>query len=183
LYVFHAISLARASQSRTNTSSSSSFAENYPPLAHNHFGCRKCSTEIGKPYVLKCQQKRCKFYYQKGTPPTPPLPPGGINFPKKRADYFAFGKENDDLKVKNPRVLAERNTLSIKIFDVREIAHKIPQCEKGPAGKERFFPEKGGNSPDKWPKIPPKRLKFRNIQALKMNQNRPPREPPESTVA
>jgi hypothetical protein len=45
--------------------------------------------------------------------------------------------------VKNPRVVAEQNALSGKILDVRENAHKVPQCKKWPSGKERILPEKG----------------------------------------
>ena len=78
-----------------------------------------------------------------------PLYPRDINFPENCADYFAFGKENDATKVKNLPVFAERNALSGKIFNVRENAHNIPQCKKGPAGKERFFAEKGGVFPEK----------------------------------
>jgi hypothetical protein len=51
--------------------------------------------------------------------------------------------------VKNPRVLAEQNALSGKILNVRENAHKIPQCKKWPSGKTRFFAEKGGKLPEK----------------------------------
>jgi hypothetical protein len=54
-----------------------------------------------------------------------------------------LGEENDALKVKNPRVVAEQNALSGKIFDVRDNAHKIPHREKRPAGKERILPPRG----------------------------------------
>jgi hypothetical protein len=50
--------------------------------------------------------------------------------------------------VKNPRAFVERNALSGKILDVREIAHKIPQCKIWPSGKKRIFPEKGGIFPE-----------------------------------
>jgi hypothetical protein len=46
--------------------------------------------------------------------------------------------------VKNTRAVAERNALPGKIFNVRENTHKVPQCKKGPSGKERIFPENGG---------------------------------------
>jgi hypothetical protein len=54
--------------------------------------------------------------------------------------------------VKNPLVFIERNAIPGKIFHVREIAHKIPQCKKGPTGKVRFFAEKEGFLPEKCPK-------------------------------
>jgi hypothetical protein len=51
--------------------------------------------------------------------------------------------------VKNPRAVAERNAHSGKILNVREKAHKVPQCKKWPSGKERIIPEKGGIFPEK----------------------------------
>jgi hypothetical protein len=45
--------------------------------------------------------------------------------------------------VKNPRVVAEQNALSGKILDMRENAHKVPQCKKWPSGKVLILPEKG----------------------------------------
>jgi hypothetical protein len=62
--------------------------------------------------------------------------------------------------VKNPLVFAEQNSLSGKIFDVRENAHNIPQCKKGSAVKERISAEKGGIMHEKWPKMPAKRPDF-----------------------
>jgi hypothetical protein len=53
---------------------------------------------------------------------------------------------------------------------VRENAHNIPQCKKGPARKERFFTETRGILPEKWPKIPAREPNIRRIPALKMNQ-------------
>jgi hypothetical protein len=61
--------------------------------------------------------------------------------------------------VKNPLVFAERNALSEEIFNVRENAHKVPLCKKGPTGKERISPEKGVFLPEKWPKMPGKKPK------------------------
>jgi hypothetical protein len=59
-------------------------------------------------------------------------------------------------------VFTEQDALSENIFNVRENAHKIPQCKKGPAGKERFFPEKGGIFPEKWPRMPEKILNLQD---------------------
>jgi hypothetical protein len=78
-------------------------------------------------------------------PPTPPT----IFF--IRADNYAVGEENEAMKVKNPRVITERNSVSDKIVNVRENARFIPLREKWLAESERISLEKGRFSPGKEP--------------------------------
>ncbi|MGA2350426.1 MAG: hypothetical protein ABSF70_08350 [Terracidiphilus sp.] len=55
------------------------------------------------------------------------------------------------MKVKNPRVITERNSVSDKIVNVRENARFIPLREKWLAESERISLEKGRFSPGKEP--------------------------------
>jgi hypothetical protein len=64
---------------------------------------------------------------------------------------------------------------------VRENTRKVPQCKKGPSGKERISPEKGGIFPEKWPEMPVKWPEIGRIYALKMDQIGPCKLP-ESRV-
>jgi hypothetical protein len=74
------------------------------------------------------RRRYCSLFpipYSLSVPPTPPT----IFF--NRADNYAAGEENEAMKMKNPPVIIEQNSVSGKILNVRENAHKVPRCKKG----------------------------------------------------